>query len=136
MLIEELQQRFETIVSEAVTGKGDGTIYFPGGGATSDGWILEGILDSFWMYVDLTDGTAGDWTCTVEAKFRGDTVWRDKTNDWFSVASFTADKELDRSTATACLEAVRIKAVRANDGANNDGAVTIKGAFQRRRGVA
>lgn len=135
MLPEEFHAWYELLVSESITGKTDGTYYFPGGGATSNGWQLNGLKDVFWMYVDVTDGVAGDWTVTVEAWFRGDTradPWIDVTNAWFSVASFTADTALDRSTITACLNAVRLKCVRANDGANNDGAVAVCGSFQRK----
>jgi hypothetical protein len=125
---EQIIQWYELQADESADTLGDGTYYYPNTG----GWGLGGILDTFYLYVDVTDGVAGDWTVTIEAQFRGDTGWRDKTNDWFSVASWTADAELDRTTVTTCLQAVRIKAIRANDTANTDGAIDIKGAFQRK----
>lgn len=128
MLPEHFKQWYELLVDESDSAMGDDTYYYP----SEDGWIVrEKWANVFYLYVDLTAGASGTNTCTIEAKFRGDTAWRDKTNDWFSVANFTADQELDRTTAIACLEAVRIKLIRSGDLGATDGAVTIKGSFQR-----
>ena len=128
MLKEHFHSWYELLVNESGSALGDDTYYYP----DANGFQLDGLKDVFWLYVDDTAGASGTNTYTVEALFRGDSVWRDKTNDWFSVANFTTDQELDRSTITACLQAVRIKQIRSGDLAALDGAVTIKGSFQRK----
>ena len=125
---QQVIEWYETQANASADTLGDGTYYYP----DANGWILGGLMDTFYLYVDLTSGASGTDTCTVEALFRGDTEWRDKTNDWFSVANFTADQELDRTTVTTCLQAVRIKQVRTGDLGATDGAITVKGAFQRK----
>lgn len=84
----------------------------------------------FAVQVDDTPGVAGDQTYTVEATVtddgtpHGSCTYVDVTNALYGVANLVTSGMLHPAIALVC-KYVRVKVVRANDGANNDGAWTI-----------
>jgi len=109
----------ETIAT--ATSQGDGTTYYY--------WDMDGYR-YFSLQIENTDGAAGDNTYTLEATNQDDgtaaasCTYQDVTNQWTGAANYTASAFPEVDTPTAA-KYVRIKVVRANDGANTDGAWTL-----------
>jgi hypothetical protein len=81
-----------------------------------------------------TAGVAGTNTLTVWASAVDDGTapaaiaasdWVNVTNAWFGAATFTATAFMARTTAIQ-VSNIRIRVIRSADGANNDGAWTIR----------
>lgn len=118
--IDPVSQHFEPD-QDGATGQTDGTTYYY--------YNMAGFKFVAFQIAD-TPGVAGDQTYTVEASVQddgtaaGSCTYTDVTNALYGVANLVTSGQFHPSIPLVA-KWVRIKVVRANDGANNDGAWTI-----------
>ena len=97
---------------------------------TTDYYFDMSGYERFTLQLDDTPGANGDNTYTVATTAQDDgtpaseCTYLDVTNDWFFAPNFVADAILERDIPVA-VKFVRLRVVRANDGAAVDGAWTI-----------